>query len=135
MNAKHNRFIDEYLIDQNATRAAIAAGYSERSARSQGCRLLTNADIAEAIRLRQSVISDQLQVTLEEKRSKLWDIVGVCSQLVADSRGGFKMRDPRAATAALAELNKMDGEYKRASEPMSEVTFIQYLGEEFREED
>lgn len=45
LNDKQRRFIDEYLIDLNATQAAIRAGYSEKSARSQGQRLLTNDDI------------------------------------------------------------------------------------------
>ena len=43
------RFVDEYLVDLNATQAAIRAGYSPKAARQQGSRLLTNAAIAEAI--------------------------------------------------------------------------------------
>ncbi len=46
---KQRRFVDEYLIDLNATQAAIRAGYSPKTAKSQGQRLLTNADIANAI--------------------------------------------------------------------------------------
>lgn len=42
-------FVREYLCDLNATQAAIRAGYSEKTAKAQGSRLLTNADIAEAI--------------------------------------------------------------------------------------
>ncbi len=49
MNEKRRRFVEEYLIDLNATQAAIRAGYSEKTARSQGQRLLTNVDIATAI--------------------------------------------------------------------------------------
>lgn len=47
---KQQVFINEYLRDFNATRAAKAAGYSENTARSQGQRLLTIVDIAAAIR-------------------------------------------------------------------------------------
>jgi len=46
--SKANRkeiFCLEYIIDFNATRAAIASGYSKKTARSQGNRLLTNVDI------------------------------------------------------------------------------------------
>ena len=46
---KQQRFVSEYLIDLNATQAAIRAGYSEKTARSQGQRLLTKADIAKAV--------------------------------------------------------------------------------------
>lgn len=49
LTAKQKRFCDEYLIDLNATRAAIRAGYSELTARSQGQRLLTNVDIRSYI--------------------------------------------------------------------------------------
>lgn len=56
---KQAAFIDEYLKDFNATQAAIRAGYSEKTARSQGNRLLTNVDIKEAIEelLRSRVMS------------------------------------------------------------------------------
>lgn len=43
-------FVSEYIQDFNATRAAIAAGYSERGARVQGHRLLTNANVAAEIK-------------------------------------------------------------------------------------
>ncbi|MEQ6856082.1 terminase small subunit [Lysinibacillus capsici] len=45
LNDRQKRFADEYIIDLNATQAAIRAGYSEKTARSQGQRLLTNVDI------------------------------------------------------------------------------------------
>lgn len=52
LTAKQERFVAEYLIDLNATQAAIRAGYSEKTADQQGSRLLANvkvaADIAEA---------------------------------------------------------------------------------------
>lgn len=46
---KHARFVAEYRKDLNATQAAIRAGYSRKTARAQGARLLTDADIAGAI--------------------------------------------------------------------------------------
>lgn len=49
LNAKQQRFVEEYLVDLNATQAAIRAGYSEKTAKQQGARLLTNVDIAAAV--------------------------------------------------------------------------------------
>lgn len=46
---KHKRFVEEYLKDLNAAKAAERAGYSKRTARAQGSRLLTHADVSEAI--------------------------------------------------------------------------------------
>lgn len=49
MNAKQARFVAEYLIDLNATQAAIRAGYSEKTAGSQGFDLLKKPEIAQAV--------------------------------------------------------------------------------------
>src|SRR4051794_38079703 len=49
MIPKHQRFAEEYLKDLNATQAAIRAGYSQKTAKEQGCRLLTNVNIAQRI--------------------------------------------------------------------------------------
>ena len=45
LNEKQKRFADEYLIDLNATQAAIRAGYSPRSAAEQASRLLKNVKV------------------------------------------------------------------------------------------
>lgn len=50
MTEKKQRFCDEYLIDTNATQAAIRAGYSVKTAKSQGQRLLTDVDVQNYIR-------------------------------------------------------------------------------------
>jgi phage terminase small subunit len=42
-------FVAEYLVDLNATRAAIAIGYSKKCAHMQGSRLLRNVKVAEEI--------------------------------------------------------------------------------------
>ena len=49
LTAKQQRFVDEYLVDLNATQAAIRAGYSERTARAIGQENLTKPDIEAAI--------------------------------------------------------------------------------------
>ncbi|WP_257541059.1 terminase small subunit [Sphingobium sp. CFD-1] len=49
MTPKQQRFVEEYLIDLNATQAAIRAGYSAKTAKQQGQRLLTNVDVATAL--------------------------------------------------------------------------------------
>lgn len=49
MNEKQMRFCEEYIIDHNATQAAIRAGYKERSAYSQAFDLLKKPEIQEKI--------------------------------------------------------------------------------------
>lgn len=50
MTDLQKRFVQEYLVDLNATQAAIRAGYSKRSARQVGAENLSKHDIAEAVR-------------------------------------------------------------------------------------
>lgn len=45
ISAKQELFVDEYLIDLNATQAAIRAGYSPKTAEQQGSRLLSNVKV------------------------------------------------------------------------------------------
>jgi phage terminase small subunit len=47
--SKRQVFAKEYILDHNATQAAIRAGYSERSAKQQGSRLLTYVDVKDEI--------------------------------------------------------------------------------------
>ena len=49
MTAKQQRFCDEYLIDLNATQAAIRAGYSKKTARAIGNENLMKPDIKKYI--------------------------------------------------------------------------------------
>ncbi|MBB3144924.1 hypothetical protein FHS21_001325 [Phyllobacterium trifolii] len=49
LNTKQERFVAEYLIDLNATQAAIRAGYSAKTANKAGPRMLVNVGIAAAI--------------------------------------------------------------------------------------
>lgn len=50
LTPKQQAFCREYLIDLNCTQAAIRAGYSARTAKAQGSRLLTNVDVAEYLK-------------------------------------------------------------------------------------
>jgi len=49
LTAKQKRFCEEYLIDLNATQAAVRAGYTEKSARVTACKMLTNTNIEQKI--------------------------------------------------------------------------------------
>lgn len=66
MNNRQKIFVTEYLIDFNATQAAIRAGYSEKTARSQGQRLLTNVDIKNAIKEEREKIQDENIATAKD---------------------------------------------------------------------
>jgi phage terminase small subunit len=65
LTAKQQRFADEWLIDMNATAAAIRAGYSPRSADVTGARLLANARIRAYLDERMAEHSRRTNVTQE----------------------------------------------------------------------
>ena len=66
MTEKQKRFCEEYLIDQNATQAAIRAGYSKKTARQMANRLLTKVDIREYIdSLLQQIHSQKIATAAE----------------------------------------------------------------------
>jgi len=65
MTPKQTRFVQEYLVDLSATQAAIRAGYSAKTAYSQGQRLLKHVEVATAIQATQIEISEHLAVTAD----------------------------------------------------------------------
>lgn len=62
LTPRQARFVDEYLIDLNATQAAIRAGYSAKTALQQGPRLLGNVGVAEAIAAAQAKRAERTRV-------------------------------------------------------------------------
>ena len=56
-------FVDEYLVDLNATQAAIRAGYSEKTAYSIGQRLLKNVEVQKMIANRMEERSKRTEIT------------------------------------------------------------------------
>lgn len=65
LTEKQKRFADEYLIDLNATQAAIRAGYSPKSAEQQGSALLRNPKVRAYIDERMAELSRRTGVTQE----------------------------------------------------------------------
>jgi phage terminase small subunit len=71
LNEKQQRFADEYLVDLNATQAAIRAGYSEQTAKQQGSRLLTHADVQAAITAGQQARSERTGISQDRVLEEL----------------------------------------------------------------
>jgi phage terminase small subunit len=61
VNKRHEKFCHEYIKDMNATQAAIRTGYSEKTAKMQGSRLMTNDDIKARVKeLRDSYFNENI---------------------------------------------------------------------------
>lgn len=99
LNPKQQRFVAEYLVDLNATQAAIRAGYSAKGARVNGPRLLSNAVVAAAIQERQAKRIGKLELTAD----------AVLGELL------------RIAKADIAEAFEEDGNLRKLSEIPEDV--------------
>lgn len=71
LTPKQKRFVHEYMVDLNATQAAIRAGYSEKTARSVGSENLTKPDIKAALAEKQHKVAHKTDVTIERVLAEL----------------------------------------------------------------
>src|SRR5258708_38523587 len=79
---KQQRFVDEYLVDSNATQAAIRAGYSRRSASSLGKQLLQNPPVLLAVTKARARLVEHVEVTQEFVGAKLVENLNRCMQAI-----------------------------------------------------
>jgi phage terminase small subunit len=105
LNPKQQRFVDEYLIDLNATQAAIRAGYSEKTARSQGQRLLTHVDVAAAIEAGKAERNERVNVDQDFVINVILETINRCRQadVMRDGNGDpmvVELPDGEVAVAA-----------------------------------
>ena len=98
---KQQRFVEEYVIDFNATRAAINAGYSQKTARSIGCELLTKPDIRSAIKQRLEELSADAYVSREV----------ILTGLLKEAMGTGENSTPASRVNAWSQLGKLSGLY------------------------
>ena len=77
---KQMKFCDEYLIDLNATQAAIRAGYSETSARQLASEMLTKHNIQDYIAERQAALREKTLISTEWVVNRLKEISDRCMQ-------------------------------------------------------
>lgn len=123
MTAKQMRFCDEYLIDLNATQAAIRAGYSEKNARNIASENLTKPNIKEYIDQRMAekeaaLIADQnevlkylTQVLRGESQSEVV-VVESIGDFMSEARTMKKAPDEKERLKAAELLGKRYGLYK-----------------------
>ena len=93
LNDRQCRFVAEYLVDLNATQAAVRAGYSARTARTQAADLLTNPNIAAAIVEAQAARSRRTEVTADRVVLELARVAfGDPRRVMSWGPGGVRLR-------------------------------------------
>lgn len=108
LNAKQARFVSEYLIDLNATQAAIRSGYSEKTAYSQGQRLLSHVEVAAALAKAQEKRAARTEITADRVLQELAKIGFSDVRKVFTENGGLvnpaDLDDETASTVAAIEV-------------------------------
>lgn len=74
LNEKQKRFCNEYLIDLNATQAAIRAGYSEKTSYSIGSELLKKPEVQTYLQHLADKRSEKLELTPEWVLEQIMDV-------------------------------------------------------------
>ena len=142
LTPKQQRFVEEYLIDLNATQAAIRAGYSRRTARQIGQENLSKPVVAAAVAEAKRERSDSTKIDAEYVLKRLHQIVERCLQEVkpalhSKTRQPMKDEDGNAlytfnaagANQALALLGKHTdvAAFKDRLEVSGELSLVERL--------
>lgn len=133
MTPKQERFCEEYLIDLNATQAAIRAGYSVDTAKEIGCQNLTKVNIQEKIQSLRKQLSENTQITSEMVIAELAKIG--FSNVQDFVNGGNSIlelkhleRHKVAAVSAVETIIKEDGTILSKIKFHDKVTALEKLG-------
>jgi phage terminase small subunit len=133
-NHRKKVFVQEYLVSGNATQAALKAGYSPKTARSQGQRLLTNVDIQTAIKNFQNKMEEKTTVTLERvvleltkvAFSDIGEVMDVEDNNLRIKNLSELSSDVRAAIAEITETDTAFGK-RRSIKLHSKLTALDML--------
>ncbi len=141
LTPKQARFVEEYLLDLNATAAAKRAGYSERTAYAQGQRLLKHVEIAAAVQKAQEARSERTKIDQDWVIERLVGVYEASMEArpVCDKNGeekGFTF-NPTAANRALELIGKHKGMFidrkligLRRIKDMTEDELVAILGDD-----
>ena len=88
LTAQQRLFVAEYLKDNNATQAAIRAGYSKKTAQEQSSRLLSNVKVAQVIAQQQKASIARTLGSADEVLSQMWQLATFDANQLSQYRRG-----------------------------------------------
>lgn len=134
LTKKQQLFVDEYLIDLNATQAAIRAGYSVESARDIGCENLTKPNIQQAIAEKMAERSKRTGVNQDRVVLELAKIAFVKMTDVVDRNGRIKEDATEDDLSCIESIkykesdNQYGGSIEREVKVASKLKALEMLG-------
>lgn len=117
LTPKQQRFVAEYLVDLNATQAAVRAGYSAHTAQVQSSRLLSNAIVRAAVENGNRAVLATVEITAERVLKEYARIAFADMRHFASvNKDGIDLKDSdewsdddAAAVAELGETTTKEG--------------------------
>lgn len=109
LTPKQQRFVEEYLIDLNATQAAIRAGYSKKTAAVIGAENLIKPNIQKAVEEAQNKRAERTEITQDYVLSNIQKVIERCMQQEAvQARDGSPLlvQGPDGDLACLFEFKE-----------------------------
>lgn len=131
---KQQRFVDEYLIDLNATQAAIRAGYSAKTADQQGSRMLANVKVKQAVAEKQAQRSKRTGVNQDRVVLELAKVAFAKMTDIVDSNGRIKEDASPDDLACIESIkykesdNEYGGSVEREVKIASKLKALELLG-------
>lgn len=131
---KQQRFVDEYLIDLNATQAAIRAGYSAKTADQQGSRMLANVKVKQAVAEKQAQRSKRTGVNQDRVVLELAKVAFAKMTDIVDSKGRIKEDASLDDLACIESIkykesdNEYGGSVEREVKIASKLKALELLG-------
>ena len=134
LTKKQQLFVDEYLIDLNATQAAIRAGYSVDTAREIGCENLTKPNIQQAIAEHMAERSKRTGINQDRVVLELAKLAFVKMTDVVDSQGRIKNTATDDDLSCIESIkykesdNEVGGSVEREVKISSKLKALELLG-------
>lgn len=134
---KQQRFVDEYLIDLNATQAAIRAGYKTRTSQQAseiGCQLLKKSQVSEAISKKMAARSRRTGVNQDRVVLELAKVAFAKMTDIVDSNGRIKEDASPDDLACIESIkfkesdNEYGGSVEREVKIASKLKALELLG-------
>mgnify|MGYP001016358776 CR=1 FL=1 len=122
LNPKQERFVAEYLVDLNATQAAIRAGYSPKTAGVQAFDLLKKPEIASALERQRNQHAKNTGLSVERVLTEAMRLAFFDIRKLADSEGNpIPINQLDDDTAAAIQGLELATERSRGEEPTETV--------------
>ena len=134
MTDKQLKFVEEYLVDLNATQAAIRSGYSPKTADQQASRLLANVKVQQAISIAMAERSRRTGVNQDRVVEELAKIAFVNITDIVDSNGRIRADASEEDTACIETIkykrtdNEFGGSVEREVKVASKLKALELLG-------